>query len=81
MSVPERFLASGELISPGQLTAGVQADVYLTRRTSLVVVKVVHAPADGDDPRLRPHNAAREARLLTRLKHPNVRSYFLSTKS
>ncbi|CAK9781361.1 kinase-like protein [Cutaneotrichosporon oleaginosum] len=54
------------------LASGIQADVYLTRRAALVVVKVVHAPADGDDPRLRPHNVAREARLLGRLRHPNV---------
>lgn len=74
MTAPGRLLASGKLNHRVHLTPGVQADVYLTRRTALAVVKVVRGPQDGDDPRLRPHNAAREARLLSRLKHPNVRS-------
>ncbi|BEJ15959.1 hypothetical protein CspHIS471_0505640 [Cutaneotrichosporon sp. HIS471] len=61
------------MTAPGRLLAsGVQGDVYLSRRTTLVAVKVVHAPKDGDDPQLRPHNAAREARLLASLRHPNI---------
>ncbi|GMK55756.1 hypothetical protein CspeluHIS016_0208120 [Cutaneotrichosporon spelunceum] len=54
------------------LESGVQGDVYVVRRDTLVVVKVVHAPKDGDDPQLRPHNAAREAKLLASLRHPNI---------
>lgn len=37
------------------------------------MLKVVQAPEDGDNPNLRPHNIAREAALLMKLRHPNVR--------
>lgn len=68
-------LASGGRIL-NALTAGIHGDIVLASTGGKYeVLKVVQAPKDGQSPNLRPHNIAREAALLTTLRHPNVGGY------